>query len=215
MSKVDGGFLETKNVMQAKQTQFFFYRSAFVLCSFLPDFEQWSSCKFFSYFRRVCVFTFSENKTVYPVEEKIDLFFRFSLGTRVKMPHYKTNGGEILLFYGEEGGVNDHLKPFLQYVTTFLSVKSREKNMKNSWIHDKLQIVMNQSWGVKILLREKRSQNKHHPKQLPATRHQFFCQVYNSNDFPFPIIIGSSQPQLQCQSSSRVTYGSSLRHGPL
>ena len=43
------------------------------------------------------------------------------------MPHYKTNGGEILLFYGEEGGVNDHLKPFLQYVTTFLSVKSREE----------------------------------------------------------------------------------------
>ena len=62
-------------------------------------------------------------------------------------------GVKFFFFMGKKGGVNDHLKPFLQYVTTFLSVKSRE-NMKNSWIHDKLQIVMNQSWGVKILLRE-------------------------------------------------------------
>ena len=52
---------ETKNKMQAKQS-FFFYRSAFVLCSFLPDFEQCSSykemiafCKFFLLFEE-CVF---------------------------------------------------------------------------------------------------------------------------------------------------------------
>ena len=166
-------------------------------------------------FWRVCVFTFSENKTVYPVKrKKIDLFFRFSLGTRVKMPHYKTNGGEILLFYGEEGGSKWSFKAIFTVCNNFSLSKIKrehEKQLNTRQASNRHESKLR----CQNIVTRKRSQNKHHPKQLPATRHQFFCQVYNSNDFPFPIIIGSSQPQLQCQSSSRVTYGSSLRHGPL
>ena len=120
-------------------------------------------------------------------------------------------GVKFFFFMGKKGGVNDHLKPFLQYVTTFLSVKSREEHEKQ--LNTRQTSNRHESkLRCQNIVTRKRSQNKHHPKQLPAT---VFCQVYNSNDFPFPIIIGSSQPQLQCQSSSRVTYGSSLRHGPL
>ena len=90
-------------------------------------------------------------------------------------------GVKFFFFMGKKGGVNDHLKPFLQYVTTFLSVKSRE-NMKNSWIHDKLQIVMNQSWGVKILLRENEAKTnitqnnflQHGTSFLPSVQQQWF-----------------------------------------
>lgn len=72
---------ETKNIMQAKQS-YFFYRSAFVLCSFLPDFEQWSSYeemiafyKFFLLLKSVCFYLFRKQNCISCVKEKDRLVF--------------------------------------------------------------------------------------------------------------------------------------------